>query len=347
MNRVRVGIAGAGWVATARHMPSFLSHPAVDVVAVYDRSEDRAAALGAKVPGGRVLSTSSLDRFLAEGLDVVSIATSPWSHAEISIQASAAGAHVFTEKPMAMDGPDARRMTQAAADAGKLLSVSHNFLYSRAMQETRRKLRGAPVEYAAGLQLSAETRRLPSWYRNLPGGLMFDEAPHLAYTLNDLLGGNLRLDHARGDIDDEGQPRSVELLVAGNTGRGSITMVFNAPVSEWHVMASSANGIVGMDLFRDISVRVAPDGAHGALDIARSSAMALGGHALGFAKAGSRLVTKKQFWGHDVLLGQFVDAVITGGPAPVTAEESLAVVDFTDSVLSSLNLTAGPRSRVW
>lgn len=346
MNRVRVGIAGAGWVATARHLPSFLAHPAVDIVAVYDRSEERAAALGARVPGGDVLTTDSLDRFLGEGLDVVSIATSPWSHAEISVQASAAGAHVFAEKPMAMDGADARQMAQAAQDADRLLSVSHNFLYSRAMQETRRKLRGAPVEYVAGLQLSAETRRLPVWYRNLPGGLMFDEAPHLVYTLNDLLGGNLRLDHARGDIDEDGQPRSVELLVAGETGRGQITMVFTAPVSEWHVTASSATGIVVMDLFRDISVRIAPDGAHGAKDIARSSAMALGGHALGFAKAGGRLVAKRQFWGHEVLIGRFVDAVVSGGPAPVTSAEALAVVDFTDSVLSSLNLSAGPRPRV-
>lgn len=347
MNRVRVGIAGAGWVAGARHLPSYLSHPAVDVVAVYDRSGERAAALAVNIPGDHALATSDMDLFLAEGLDIVSIATSPWSHAEISVRASASGAHVFTEKPMAMNGPDARMMTQAAADADRLLSVSHNFLYSRAMAETRRMLRGAPVDYATGMQLSAETRRLPTWYRNLPGGLMFDEAPHLIYTLNGILGGDLRLDHARGDIDGEGQPRTVELLVAGKTGRGNITMVFNAPVSEWHVLSSSSTGVVAMDLFRDISVRVAPDGAHGALDIARSSAMALGGHALGFAKAGARLVTRRQFWGHDVLIGQFVDAVVSGGQAPVTPEESLAVVDFTDSVLSSLNLTAGPRPRLW
>lgn len=339
MNRLRVGIAGAGWVATARHLPSYLRVPGVDVVAVYDRSEERAGRLAARAAGG-VLATSDLDRFLAEGLDVVSIATSPWSHCEIAVRAAAAGAHVFTEKPMAMDGAEARRMAGAAADAGRLLSVSHNFLYSRAMKETRRKLAGAPVDYAAGLQLSAETRRLPVWYRQLPGGLLFDEAPHLVYTLNHLLGGSLRLDHARGDIDPEGQPKAVELLVRGRTGRGQIAMVFGAPVSEWHVMASSAKGVIGLDLFRDIAFRVAPDGAHGALDIAKSSAAAVGGHVAGFAKAGARVVRRKQFWGHDELISAFVRAVRLGGPAPVDVDESLAVVDFTDEVLAALDLRA-------
>jgi predicted dehydrogenase len=341
--KVRVGIAGAGWVAEARHLPSYVRHPLVELVAVFDRRQERAGALAARAPGA-VLATADLDRFLAEGLDVVSIATSPWSHYEIAIKAAAAGAHVFTEKPMAMDGREARDMACAAADAGRLLGVSHNFLHSKAMQETRRRLNGATVDYAAGLQLSAKTRRLPDWYQRLPGGLMFDEAPHLVYTLNDLLGGGVRLDHARGDVDDAGQPRAIELLVAGRTGRGQITMVFDAPVSEWHVMASASVGVVGLDLFRDISVGLAPDGAHGPLDIARSSASAIGGHALGFAKAGTRLVTRRQFWGHDVLIGRFIDAVAHHGPAPVSVDDALAVVDFIDAVLASLGLSAHNRA---
>lgn len=338
MSPIRVGIAGVGWVASARHLPSYLRLEGVEVVAMYDHSPQRASRLAEQIPGPTLI-TADLDRFLAEGLDVVSVCTSPWSHCEIAVRALAAGAHVFTEKPMAMDGVEARAMVHAAQTAERLLSVSHNFLWSEAMLEARRKLRGAPVDYVAGLQLSAETRRLPSWYRGLPGGLMFDEAPHLVYTLNDLLGGGLRLDHARGDLTD-GQPRTVELLVAGTTGHGQITMVFNAPVSEWHVMASAATGVVGLDLFRDIAVGIRPDGAHGAGDIARSSAAALGGHLLGFARAGGRVVTKRQFWGHDELIAQFVAAVRGTAPAPVPTAESLAVVDFTDQVLASLGLTA-------
>jgi len=336
MRKIHVGIAGAGWVATARHLPSYLRLDDVEVVAVYDQRQVRADRLAEQVPG-EVLATDDLARFLSEGLDVVSVATSPWSHCEIAVRSVESGAHVFTEKPMALDGEEARQMVTAAAAADRLLSVSHNFLWSRAMHEARHKLDGAAPDYVTGLQLSAETRRLPTWYRGLPGGLMFDEAPHLVYTLNDLLGGDLRLDHARGDIID-GQPRAVELLVRGSTGRGQITMVFDAPVSEWHVMASASSGVVGLDLFRDIAVRLKPDGAHGAADIARSSAAALGGHVVGFARAGGRLVTKRQFWGHDELIAQFVGAVRGQQKQPVPPAEALAVVDFTDQVLAALDL---------
>lgn len=339
MAPIRVGIAGAGWVAAARHLPSYLRVADVEVVAVYDRRIQRAERLAAEAPHSP-LATDDLDRFLAEGLDIVSVATSPWSHCEIAVRALQAGAHVFTEKPMALDGDEARTMIDAASSADRLLSVSHNFLWSTAMQQARRKLGGLPVEYATGLQLSAETRRLPTWYQGLPGGLMFDEAPHLVYTLDNLLGGALRLEHARGDFQD-GQPRSVELLVSGSTGRGQITMIFTAPVSEWHVMASARSGVVGIDLFRDIAVGLKPDGAHLAKDIARSSATAVGGHVLGFARAGGRLVTKRQFWGHDRLIADFVAAVRDGGEAPVTPVQSLAVVDFTDQVLAALDLSVG------
>jgi hypothetical protein len=121
-------------------------------------------------------------------------------------------------------------------------------------------------------------------------------------------------------------------------------MVFDAPVSEWHVMASASTGVVGLDLFRDISVGLAPDGAHGALDIARSSASVVAGHVVGFAKAGARLVTRRQLWGHDVLIGRFIDAVVHDGAAPVPVEDALAVVDFTDTVLAALGLTAPTRA---
>jgi scyllo-inositol 2-dehydrogenase (NADP+) len=338
MTRQRVGIAGAGWVAGARHLPSYARLDGVDVVAIYDRTLARAQRLAADAPDA-VVATDDLDRFLGHDLDVVSVTTSPWSHAEITTRALASGAHVLTEKPMAMDGAEARQMVDAAKAADRLLCVSHNLLWSRGMRGARAKLGGAVPEYVTGLQLSAETRRLPVWYRNLPGGLMFDEAPHMAYLLNDLLGGSLRLDLARGEFTGARQPRTVELLVAGETGRGQITMVFDAPVSEWHLLASASTGVVDLDLFRDIAVRLAPDGAHGALDIARSSAAALAGHTLGFARSGARLVSGRQLWGHDALIAQFVAAVRRTAPVPVRSQDALAVVDFTDHLLAALDLT--------
>jgi scyllo-inositol 2-dehydrogenase (NADP+) len=341
LRRVRVGLVGTGWVSSARHLPAFRGHPEVDVVAAYDRHSERTLAFARSAQErGRcpIQVCRSLDELLGLGLDIVSVATSPWSHAEVAEAAFAAGTHVFTEKPMAMCHPDAVAMVDSARSAGRLLCVSHNFLFSRSLNEADAKLAGTSVDYAMGVQASAETRRLPTWYRDLPGGLMFDEAPHLLYTMQHYLGGGLQLDHARATFDDDGHPRTVEVLLRGATGHGQVTMVFCAPVSEWHVMLSSKRAVVGLDLFRDIAVVVPPDGAHRAKDIARTSVSVLGGHVRGFARSGVRLCGGRQFWGHDRLIAAFVDATLGRREAPVELDAALEVVGVTDSILEVLGL---------
>lgn len=335
--KVRVGLAGAGWVMTARHLPAFLAHPQTEVVAVYDRQLARAEAL-ARRAGRDVRAHSDLDAFLDEGLDAVSVATSPWSHRDIAVAALDRGAHVFTEKPMAMNSEQAQDMVAAATAADRVLCVSHNFLFSRSVQRADSLTAGAPVDYVSGVQLSSEGRRLPTWYRGLPGGLMFDEAPHMLYCMNHYLGGSLRLDHARGTFAEDGHPRTVELLLRGRTGIGQITMVFCAAVSEWHLNLSTPTGVVSLDLFRDIAMRLGPDGHHGALDIARTSAGAVAGHLGGFARSGARLLTGRQHWGHDVVIGRFVDATLGRCPSPVRLEDAVDVVSITDSILDALDL---------
>jgi scyllo-inositol 2-dehydrogenase (NADP+) len=334
-----VGIAGAGWVAGARHLPVLMKHPDVEVAAIFDRDRARAAQLAETARnGGRPAVHTSLDGFLREGLDVVHVTTSPWSHRDIAVAAFGAGSHVLTEKPMAMSVVEAEEMAAAAVAANRLLCVSHNFLHSKSMQKARRRLGGAPVDYVLGLQLSAETRRLPSWFRDLPGGLLFDEIPHMIYTVGDLLGGDLSMEHARGTFGEDGQLRTAEVLLRGRTGQGQVTMIFCSPVSEWHVMASASARVVGIDLFRDIAADVGPDGAHGSLAIARSSAAAVSGHLAGFALAGTRWITGQQYWGHDGLIGSFLNAILEGSAPPVTLDDALGVVRITSDILTALDL---------
>ena len=343
---MRVGIAGAGWVAGARHVPSVLARDDAELVAIYDRDRTRAQALRHKVeakrrPPAGISVHNNLGDFLAQGLDVVHVTSSPWSHHDLALSALAGGAHVFVEKPMAMDSVQATAMANEAEARGRLLCVSHNFLWSSAMREARDKLNGAAVDYLLGLQLSSATRRLPTWHGDLPSGLLFDEIPHMLYSAMDLLGGKLAVDEVRAAFDGDNCPTTAEVLLRGRTGHGQITMVFCSPVSEWHIMASSAQQFIDIDLFRDITIGLRPDGEHRSADIARSSASAVGGHLSGFAKAGARWVTKKQFWGHDVLIGKFYDAVATNGASPVPMEDALNVVAVTDDLLASFTRQRG------
>lgn len=336
MTKVRVGVVGTGWSATVRHIPSYRRHPDAEVAVVFDRRPERARRVAEElsVP----LAVSSLDEMFDRGVDVVSICTPPWTHAELASAALERGVHVFTEKPMAMDEGEATSMVEAARTAGRLLCVSHNFLFSRAVRRADRQLSDDRVGYAFGLQLSSLRRRLPDWYRELPGGLLLDESPHMLYTLQHFL-GPLELEGTRASWDPEsGLPRTAEIWVKGERGPGQVTMVFDTPLSEWHVGLVGRERAVDLDLFRDIAVSVSSDRGHGPADILRTSSRGIVDHTRGFVASGSRYAAGRLFWGHDVIIGRFVDAVLGRGPVPVPPEASVAVVRLTDAILGDLGL---------
>jgi predicted dehydrogenase len=329
-------VIGAGWVATARHIPSLRRHPEVDVVALYDRRPERAEATARalQVPA----HFSELEAFLDQGFDLVCICTPPWTHAELAISALERGIHVFTEKPMAMTEGDARAMAAAADAADRLLCVSHNFLFTRAAQRVTAALGGQPAVHVMGLQLSSHRRRLPEWYAELPGGLLLDESPHMLYTLQHFL-GPLELDGARSRMDPAtGLPVMTEVRVKSGDATGLVSMVFRSPVSEWHVGVVTEDRFADLDLFRDISVVVGSDAEHKPLDILGTSARAMWDHASGFLSSGARYVSRRMFWGHDVIIGRFVDATLGRGPSPVAVEDSIGVVRLTDALLEQLDL---------
>ena len=235
---------------------------------------------------------------------------------------------------MALDLTEARSMAAAATAADCVLTISHNFDFARSTHLAHAYLGPSPgLLYVSATQLSSERRRLPVWYRDLPGGLLFDEVPHLLYTLRSWC-GSLRLASASATWRPDGHPRVVEAQFTGDTPARA-TMVFGAPV-EWHVMLVGRRRIVDLDLFRDIAVRIGSDGAHQARDIARTSAQAVLDHGLGFAGSGLAMLRGRLRWGHDALIAAFVDASLGRRGNPVPVSEALAVAEMADDLLTAI-----------
>jgi scyllo-inositol 2-dehydrogenase (NADP+) len=336
LRTIRAGIIGAGWVASARHAPAICSAPGTQLVGVFDRNPDAARKLAAAHDAP--IATDSLEQLLQADLDFVSICTPPFAHLDTASQAMRAGADVFLEKPMAMSLHEAQELASIASDQRRILSVSHNFLFSRSMRHVRSELRSGrtgAIRQVIAFQASSPRRRLPAWYGELPLGLFFDESPHLLYILGNLL-GDLRVAYAQADLWPEGGPqpvRSLQAIFNSPTAPAVLTMTFDSPVSEWHVLILCEKEILAVDLFRDISVVVPSDGQHRALDILRTSATATFAHARGFARSGMELVQGRQDWGHGRLIRSFIRAVRDRGPAPVPIHDSLRVVALTDEIL--------------
>ena len=122
-------IVGPGAIAR-RHVENFRKAGA-DVVAVCGRDVDRSRAFAAEL--GISHAFASLDDALAAvDAPIVSVATPPASHHDITVAAVGAGRHVLCEKPFSMTAAEAASMVEAAERAGVLLgcwSSRHQFLW--------------------------------------------------------------------------------------------------------------------------------------------------------------------------------------------------------------------------
>jgi scyllo-inositol 2-dehydrogenase (NADP+) len=334
---LRVGVVGAGWVATARHIPSFRRDPRVRLEALLDASPERARAAAHR--WGVPHAYHELSEFLAHKLDVVTICTPPWTHGPIAIEALQRGRHVLVEKPMAMSGDEAAAMRDAARRAGVALCVAHNFLFSRSMRKATHLLeRGdvGTVQHATAIQLSSPQRRLPSWYPDLPGGLFFDESPHMIYLLRRFL-GDLSVQAAWADDAPPGFAQTIDRVEARLAAAGvsaHLNMSFRSPISEWLLAVVGTRRVLVLDVFRDILVVQKPDGAHGTRDVLQSSLRAFLEGLAGFLTSGALFASKRLLYGHETLVRRFVDSIVSGEPLPVAAEEGEAVVRTMESILS-------------
>jgi len=110
------------------HVPA-LRNAGFDVVALVgrDRARTERRAARAGVPNA---CTSLAEALALGGIDAVTIATPPDTHAALAIEACAAGRHGVCEKPFALDAVEAARMLAAAERAGVTHLVGHEFRWA-------------------------------------------------------------------------------------------------------------------------------------------------------------------------------------------------------------------------
>lgn len=125
MNKIRYAIVGTGGIANV-HRDSFLAHPEVELVGLSDASPAALANFARHYP--EAIADQDFRAMFAQAKpDIVSVCTPNSSHAEISLAALEAGAHVACEKPMAMTVEEAEHMEATRARLGLLGGI--NFSY--------------------------------------------------------------------------------------------------------------------------------------------------------------------------------------------------------------------------
>lgn len=188
---LRVGVVGAGHISAA-YLRTLGPLANVDVTAVGDRDEARAAAVAAATPGVRHLPVAGL--LASEDVDLVLNLTTPEAHAEIANAAIAAGKHVYLEKPLAVTTGQARQMLAAAERAGVRVGCAPDTVLGTGVQTARACLDageiGTPVAATAFMITPGHERwhPAPEFYYRPGGGPLLDMGPYYLTALVTLLG---------------------------------------------------------------------------------------------------------------------------------------------------------------
>ncbi len=90
--------------------------------------------------GGAYHTTTPERVFSDPSVNIVSIATSHSSHADLAVAALNADKHLFLEKPMAMTTADCLRIYQAMRTAGTKLMLNFSIRFSGASRAIKRRL---------------------------------------------------------------------------------------------------------------------------------------------------------------------------------------------------------------
>ena len=139
-SRLRVGIAGTGFIGGVHARSAILAGGVLAGVAASDPARSRAAA---SRMGAERAFDSAAALVEADGIDVVHICTPNHLHVPLAEAALAAGKHVICEKPLALDSEGAARLVEAARSSGLQAAVPFVYRYYPTIREARERIRDA------------------------------------------------------------------------------------------------------------------------------------------------------------------------------------------------------------
>jgi predicted dehydrogenase len=188
---VGVGLVGAG-VISNEYLRNLTSFPDLDVRFVADIDLERAKA---QADTFGVPASGTVEELLADdAIEIVVNLTIPKVHVEVALQVLAAGKHVWSEKPFALDRASGEQLLEAAHAKGLRVATAPDTFLGAGIQSARRLVEsgaiGAPLTALTLMQSPGPE----SWHPNPDflfqegAGPLFDIGPYYLTALVQLFG---------------------------------------------------------------------------------------------------------------------------------------------------------------
>ena len=132
---ITIAIIGCGRIARDAHFPALTQLEDVRIKYACDLIEDKALAMQAKYPGKVDQVITDYRAALADPeVEAVYVLTPNYAHYTVTMDALAAGKHVFCEKPITVSYALSCEMAEAAKKAGKMLVIGVCNRYNRSVE---------------------------------------------------------------------------------------------------------------------------------------------------------------------------------------------------------------------
>lgn len=347
---MRVGIVGAGQ-NSEYHINFSRSYPGATIVGLADADLERARerAVQYAIPGAYASVRELLDKGTP---DVVHVVTPPKTHFGVVREILEAGRHVLVEKPLALDGTEARVLYELADEHGVQLCPMHNHLFDPCMRRADALVKSGAigrivnVESYYGLNTNIPPFRdyprpnvLP-WLYGLPGGVYQDFLPHPLYLLLEYTGAarSLSVVQRTNGTLPQGLPDDIRVLVDGEQATGMVTFSFSAEPFLHFLRVYGTQGMVEVDLNMMTTV------VHPVSSLPKAAQKLTYNFSDAWQRARSttsnvlQFVTGKlkPYHGMRTLMHEYYRSIESRTPPPVSKEKALMVVDTMDTVFERL-----------
>jgi len=337
MSVLKVGIIGAGGIATDVHIPNYLScGNKVKIVAIADVVIERAKEVAKKydIPHAFESYQEMLEK---SELDAVSVCVPNKFHVGAAVAALEAGCHVLCEKPPAMNTEEAELMMETAKKAGKILTYGFHYRYSPEVEITKSFIDAGEMGDIYAARVHAIRRRgIPGWgvFTNKElqgGGALIDIGVHMLDTALYLMGypepevvlgkthqqiGNRKGVGLLGEWDYENfsvEDMAVAMVTFKNGATLTLEAAFAANVEKNDTMQVSLMGSKGgADIF---PLKIYQEKHHTLLDITPAYPPQIDGH--------KREIT------------QFVESCLEGHTPLSTPEQGVIIQRIIDAIYQS------------
>jgi len=297
----RVSVLGAGNYAGAVLIPAFKA-AGVRLGRIASAGGASSAHLGRKF-GFAEATTDSAALISDPSCDIVIVSTRHDSHAAYVVQALRAGKHVFVEKPLALSHDELQRIESAAAAApSQLLMVGFNRRFAPQVARMRSLLLATPGPKSLVMTVNAGAVPAAHWTqdREVGGGRLLGEGCHYVDLMRSVVAAPI-VGHEVHAMRAATRDTATVVLHFADGSVGSLHYFANGhkamPKERLEVFASGR--VLQLDNFRRLK-----------------------GH--GWAGFGSMNLWR-QDKGQTACAAAFVQAVRSGGTAPISLQELIEV----------------------